>query len=182
MVYPYGSEAGFSDLNLWQWPACIATFALGIVAARQGWSATVPDPLRRSCRAVSILGLLAMAALLVAAGVAERVDDLLGGPNALAAGFAALDALLCLFGPVWLLGGAQRHLARPLPLGPALARSAYGAFILQTPILIGLAVALRPFDLPAEVKAVLVACGGVAASFGLAHLLITRLPVLGRVL
>jgi hypothetical protein len=77
---------------------------------------------------------------------------------------------------------AQHRFTRPLPHGRALARSAYGAFILQTPILIGLALALRSVDLPAEVKALLVAAGGVSFSYALAWLLITWIPGLGRVL
>jgi hypothetical protein len=182
LVYPYGGEAGFTDLNLWQWPACIAVFALGIGAARQGWTATVPQGLRHTARTVTLVAVIAMAALMVTAGLAERVEDLMGGPTLLAAGFAALDAVLCIFGSVWMLSVAQRRLTHPLPHGSALARSAYGAFILQTPILIGLALALRGIDLPAEVKALLVAAGGVSAAYGLAWLLITRVPGLHRVL
>ena len=46
---------------------------------------------------------------------------------------------------VWLLGLAQRRLdRRPGKLGRALARSAYGAFMLQGVVLIGLMIALRP--------------------------------------
>jgi hypothetical protein len=182
LVYPYGGEAGFTDLNLWQWPACIAVFALGITAARQGWATAVPEELRRTARTVTLCAVVAMSALLVTAGLAERVGDMMGGANLLAAGFAALDAVLCLFGSVWMLCVAQRRLARPLPHGPALARSAYGAFILQTPVLIGLALALRGIHLPAEVKSLLVAAGGVSASYALAWLLITRVPGLHRVL
>ena len=142
----------------------------------------MPDGLRRTCRTVTILAIVAMAALLVAAGLADRVEDLGGGMNLLAVGFAGLDAVLCLFGSVWLLSVAQRRLTRRLPRGPALARSAYGAFILQTPVLIGLALALRPLDLPAEAKAVLLAAGAVSASYALAWVLITHIPGLRRVL
>jgi hypothetical protein len=46
LVYPAGSESA-TDLNLWEWPACIALFALGITASRQGWLTDVPDRLRR---------------------------------------------------------------------------------------------------------------------------------------
>ena len=182
LVYPYGGDAGFTDLNLWQWPACIAVFALGIVAARQGWTGAVPDRLRRTCRIVALVAVAAMATLMVTAGLLGRVEDMMGGPDPLAATFAVLDAVLCVFGSVWLLSVAQRRLTRPLPHGTALARSAYGAFILQTPVLIGLAVALRPLALPAEVKALLVAVGGVAASFGIAWLLVSRVPGVDRVL
>jgi glucans biosynthesis protein C len=123
-----------------------------------------------------------MGALLVTAGLTERVEDMMGGATLLAAGFAALDAVLCVFGSVSLLSVARRRLSRPLPHGRALARSAYGAFIVQTPILIGLALALRPLSLPAEVKALVPAGAGVAASYALAWLLVTRVPGLRRVL
>jgi hypothetical protein len=83
---------------------------------------------------------------------------------------------------VWLLGLAQRHLNRPPgPRGRALARSAYGAFLLQGIVLIGFMIALRPVHVPAEIKALAVAGFGVAGSFGLAWLLVTRTP-LGRIL
>ena len=182
LVYPYGGDAGFTDLNLWQWPACIAVFTLGITAARQGWQVTIPDRLRRTARNITLVAMAAMAALLIGAGLTERVEDLMGGGQPLAAGFAALDAILCMFGSVWLLAVAQHHLARPVPAGDTLARSAYGAFILQTPILIGLALALRPLDLPAEAKALIVAAGGVTVSFALAWLIVSRMPGANRIL
>ena len=58
--------------------------------------------------------------------------------------FVALEAVLTVFGSVWLLGVTQRRLAGPHRWGPALSRSAYGAFMLQAVFLLGLAVALRP--------------------------------------
>ena len=48
-------------------------------------------------------------------------------------------------------------------------------------MLIGLAVALRPIPPIAEVKALIVAIGGIAGSFGLAWLLIRRVRVVARV-
>lgn len=182
LAWPYGSDAGPTDLNYWQWPACIAVFAIGLTASRRGWQQAVPDQLRRTCRAVTALAVVAMAALLLVSGLTDRVDDLFGGWNAFAVTFAAVDAVLCLFGSIWMLTAAQRHLTRPLPAGRELARSAYGAFILQTPVLIGLALALRPVEVPAEVKAFVVAGGGIAVSFGLAWLLVSRVPGVSRVL
>jgi hypothetical protein len=49
LVFPFGSES-FTDLNVWEWPACIAMFAFGIAASRQRWLTVVPDRLRRQCR------------------------------------------------------------------------------------------------------------------------------------
>jgi len=91
--------------------------------------------------------------------------------------------MLALFGPVWLLGVAQRRLDRRLRWASAsVSRSAFAAFIVQTAVLLGLAAALRPLQLPAEVKALVVAAGGVTGSFALAWLLISRIPRLDRIL
>jgi hypothetical protein len=95
---------------------------------------------------------------------------------------ACLEGLLTVFGSIWLLAAAQRHLTGWTRRGPVLARSAYPAFVLQAPVLIGLALAMRPVPVPAEIKAGTVAFGGLALSFGLARLLVSRARVLGRLL
>lgn len=183
VVAPYGSEAGRLDLNYWEWPGCLAAFGVGIVAAGQGWGRHVPDHLVGRSRTVTLVAIGLMFVVLLVARARDLVDtELLGGPHALALAFSLIDAVLVVFGPVWLLAVAQRRLRGRLPWGESLARSAFGAFILQTPVLIGLALALRPVDLPAEAKALLVAAGGVAVSYGLAHLLISRVPGVARVL
>ena len=65
--FSYGSSSlgseSFTDLNVWEWPACIALFALGIAASRQRWLTVVPDRLRRQCRLITLTAAAAMAAL-----------------------------------------------------------------------------------------------------------------------
>jgi hypothetical protein len=182
LVYPYGGESGLLDLNLWEWPACIAVFALGITASRQDWLTAVPRPLARICRNVTLIGLASMATLLSIIGALDTVEDAMGGWHWAATAFAAIEAVLTVFGSVWLLSVAQGGLDRTHLWGPRLARSAYGAFMLQTVFLLGFALALRPFGLPAEVKAVLVAAGAVVCSFAAAWLLIRHVPGVSRVL
>lgn len=180
LVYPYGSEAGFFDLNDWQWPACLAAFLLGAVAVGRGWLEEVPEGLARQCRTVTLLGAVLMGVVLYVVGSRDAVDDSMGGWHLAAAGFSVADAVLSVFGSVWLLRVAQRRLARPRPLGPALGRSAYAAFIIQTPVLLGFAGLLRPVDVPAEVKALTVAVASVVCCFALGWLA-TRVPGLRRV-
>jgi hypothetical protein len=182
LVYAYGSESGFSDLNLWEWPACIAAFGVGLVGSRQGWLDAVPDRLARQCRTLTLAASVAMAILLMVVGALDRVDDALGGWHWPSAMFVLIEALLTVFGSVWLLGVAQRRLGRQYRSGPVLSRSAYAAFVLQTAALLALAMALRPLDVSAEVKAPVVALGGIAASFGLAWLLVSKVPGLSRIL
>ncbi len=173
------------ELQLWQWPQYLAMFALGVVAAQRGWLDPVPDRIRRRSGAAALLATAAFLALLgavIAAGLepGDAFSDLRLHWAPL--GLAAIEGPLAVGASLWLLGTAQRHLNRPPGRrGRALARSAYAAFVLQGPVLIGLALALRPIDVPAEIKALTVACAGVLASFALGWLLVTRTRA-GRIL
>lgn len=79
----------------------------------------------------------------------------------------AVESMLTVFGSVWWLSRAAR-LSRASHLDGALGRSAYAAFLVHGVPLLGLAVALRPVPVPAEINALLVAAGGVVGSFALA--------------
>ena len=171
------------DLNEWQWPECIALFAVGVLAAPHGWLAAVPAGLLRTARRVTALTGAAVAVfLLTALALGVRREDFLGGLHWPALVVAGLEGLLTVFGSIWLLGVAQLRLNRWSVSGPMLARSAYPAFILQSPVLIGLAVALRPLPVDAEVKATVVAVGGLVLSFWLGRLIVSRLRPTSRVL
>ncbi|HEY6687055.1 MAG TPA: acyltransferase [Propionibacteriaceae bacterium] len=183
LVLPFESDNKYVDLNMWEWPACAALFGLGITASRAGWLAAVPDRLRRQSRTVTLVAVGAAAVFAAAAIALDVVGQLWGGWYWPALVFAAGESTLSVFGPVWLLGVAQRRLNRSFRwASPVISRSSYGAFMLQGPVLIALAIALRPLPLPAEVKALIVAAGGVVGSFALAWLLISRVSGVRRVL
>ena len=183
LVFPAASGQ-IGQSHLWQWPQLVVMFGLGIVAAQRGWLDPVPDRIRRGCGFAALGGVVAFG-ILGGAMAASGVDGsalfdlrLHWAPLTL----AAIEGPLAVGASVWLLGLAQRRLNRPAgPRGRALARSAYGAFLVQGVVLIGLMIALRPVGVPAEIKALAVAGLGVAGSFGLAWLLVTRTP-LGRIL
>ncbi len=184
LAVPLGGSNKLVSLNVWEWPGCVTVFALGVVGYRLGWLEELPDRLRRRTRAVT-LG--ALAGFAVFAGVIPVVgmdeDRMWGGWGWPAAVFVSLESLLVVFGSLWLLSAAQRHLDRDFRwAGPRVSRSAYGAFMVQVVPLIGLAFALRPVPMPAEVKALVLAVASVVASFGVAWLLISRVPGLRRVL
>jgi peptidoglycan/LPS O-acetylase OafA/YrhL len=181
LAFPYGSE-WYADLNFWEWPGCLALFGLGIAASDRGWLAEVPRPLHRAARAITLVAALAAAGLLFVAVLSGLTGEMWGGWTWPALAFVVVESTLMVFGSVWLLGAAQRRLGRRVRGGEVLGRSAYGAFLLQGFVLIGVAVALRPLAAPAEVKAFLVAAGGVAGSFALAWLLVSRVRWLARII
>jgi hypothetical protein len=166
-----------ADLHLWQWPQCLGLFALGVMAARSGWHRHVPDRLGRTCAAALLATLLLLPALALATGlhdVAHGAGLYLGGWHWQALATAVVEAILVVVGAVGLVGLAER---RPGLLGRRGARwasGAYAAFVIQGPVLMVLASAARPLDVPAEVKAPLVAAAGVVVCFWLGR----RLPLL----
>jgi hypothetical protein len=175
-IFPAASGQ-IGQSHLWQWPQFVAMFALGLIAAQRGWLNPVPDRVRRACGFAALGGVaafLVVAGSMAALGVHGHVL-FKPGLHWASLSLAATEGPLAVGTSVWLLGVAQRHLHRPPgPLGRALARSAYGAFLLQGVVLIGLMIALRPLGVPAEVKALAVAGLGVAGSFALAWILVTR--------
>jgi hypothetical protein len=185
VVVPFGGSNVGVSLNVWEWPACLTLFVLGAVGAGQGWLDEVPPHLRKQARTLTLLNVLGLFALMGTAiwlGLDE--DQWWGGSWHWASlGWSVCEVGVGLFGSLWALGEAQRHLERRMPLISAgVVRSAYGAFMLQTPVLIGLAFALRLVELPAELKALALAVGAVLLSFVVSRLLIERVPGVRRVL
>ena len=178
-VFPFMSPQ-IGQLKLWQWPEYLALFGLGIVAAQRGWLDPVPERIRRGCGIAALLAIVAFAALTGAMLAAGLDLDVVGdaGLHWAPLAMAAIEGPLAVSAAVWLLGTAQQRLDHPPnPRGRALARSSYAAFILQGSVLISLMIGLRPIDLPAEIKALVVASAGVAGSFALAWMLVHRTPL-----
>lgn len=182
-VFPIAS-AQIGQIKLFQWPQFAAMFGLGIVAAGRGWLTPVPARIRRGCGCAALGGVLAFFAIFGITSALEGDEEIVfeTGLHWESLLLAAVEGPLAVGASVWLLAVAQQRLDRePGPSGRALSRSAYAAFLLQGVVLLALMVALRPIGLAAEVKALTVAGLGLAGSFGLAWLLVSRTP-LSRVL
>ncbi|GAY07354.1 alpha/beta fold hydrolase [Pseudonocardia sp. N23] len=153
------------DLHLWQWPQCLGLFLLGVAARRSGWERHVPDPVRRLCGAATIVTLLLLPVAAMASGVRDVARDsgpYLGGWHWQALALAVVEAMLVVLGSVWLVGIAERRLTRSGPRWTRWSRNAFAAFVIQGPVLLVLASALRPFPAPAWVKAPLVGAAAIA--------------------
>jgi acyltransferase-like protein len=176
LVFPAKSGQIF-DLHLWQWPQCAAMFALGVACARHGWAREVPEHLRRRSAAVAVTTICLVPILAIAVGVTDLAADIgpfLGGWTWQAAATAIVEGILVVSGSLWLLGLAQRHLTQHGRFAAACSRAAFPAFVIQGPILILLATALRPVAAPAELKAPLVAVMALTGSFWLSWRLLGR--------
>jgi hypothetical protein len=174
LVFPMDSNQPL-NVKVWGWPEYVAMFGLGIAASRNGWLRPVARSLARGCGIATLAAAAVVAAVAVSTDVAGLGESLYYGgwePRALVWAFG--EGVLAVCGPIWVLSFVQRHLNGTGPLRRAMARSSYLAFMLQGPVLIGLALGFRPLDLPGEVKALAVAALGIVVSFGLAWPLVTK--------
>ena len=146
------------NLHIWEWSQCAGMFALGTASARWGWLQPIDDRPRRGAGVIALAAALSLAALIVSADALGLTEEpFLGGWGWPTLALAAIEGAVAVAASVWLLAFAQRRLDRQGPFAKALARSSYADFVLQGPVLIGLALLLRTLDLPAEIKAVVVA-------------------------
>ena len=177
LVFEMNSGQPFSA-HVWQWPQCIGLFVLGLASAERGWLAPVPAGIRRAGGWAAVVGAIV---LMAAIATAESSDAFVGGVTWQALLTAALEGVISVGLSVWLLGTFQRRFDHAGPLATALGRAAFGAYVLQAPVLLICALLVHPLPLAPEVKFLLVAPAGIAGSFALAWLL-TRLPGVRRVL
>jgi hypothetical protein len=175
LVFPARSGQ-VGDLHLWWWPQCLGMFLLGAIGGRE-LAERVPDEIYRLSRNV-VVGIIAVlpvaAAFLGVLDLAENAEPFLGGFTWQAATLALVEGVLVVAGSLWLIGLAQRRLTGQGPFAEGLARSAYAAFVVQGPILLSLATAVRPLELPAEVKAPVVGAGAIAVSFAIGWFVTSR--------
>jgi hypothetical protein len=179
--FPFDSLQ-FTNAHVWQWPECIGLFGLGIVSARRGWLRPVPERIRRGCGWVALVATVTLIVAFASTQDPDRsVETFGGGWRWEALVLASIGGALSVAASIWVLAFAQRHWDRAGRTARAMGRAAYAAFMFQGLPLIVAALAIRAFGVPLEVKALLVAAGGIAGSFALGWTLVTRTR-LGRIM
>lgn len=173
----------FLGLHLWQWPQFVLLFWAGAWAAERGWP-TLSDRVWRACGyAILLAGVFGTVLILTAyKGILPSNPALYSGGWHWEAIFAPLvEGTLAVAGSFWLLGFFRRHVNTMWPLGKQLGRSYYGAYVLQAPVVLTLALLLRTSGLATELKFLVVAPVGIVLSFALAYFLV-QIPGVNRVL
>jgi hypothetical protein len=144
LVYPVARIFRPFGFQLAHFPQYIAWFIAGVVAYRRGWLAGLRDARGRSWGRLAILCIV-VAPLLYAAGGALGGSSVpfMGGMHWQALAYALLEQFLCLGMIIALLVAFRRRYNRQGGLAKEMSASAYTVYIIHTPVLVLITVAMR---------------------------------------
>jgi glucan biosynthesis protein C len=171
LFVPYGEEHVHIQFALF--PQYAILFGLGCGAGRRGWLETLTPKLRRRCGIAALGAVVALAALLVGGGFMEGEAErhlYAGGWHWQAAGTSLVEGALAATLPLFLIGWFRAHWNEQGRLLHRMAPSAYGAFAIHPPVVVGLTLALHRVPIPAGLKFVVVVVGAVAGAFAITAL------------
>ncbi|MBU3916013.1 acyltransferase [bacterium] len=161
----------------------IALFAAGIIAYRQNWFFTLSEKIgKRWFAAIQILIILLPVGYILGGVMDERGAKLtMGGMNGLALFYAMWEPFVCVGICAGLTVQFRKYLNKRTTIQQFLAKNAYTVFIIHAPVLVFVALAMRPVMFHPLAKFVILYITAVPICYILAHGL-RRIPFVDRIL
>jgi hypothetical protein len=178
--FPLGRDV--AGMTLGYFSSYVLLFFLGCAAWRHRWLERIERPHALPWAWVTLAAIPVLPAVAVIAGLFS------GAASKLSAGGRIADAVYAFWEPLvaWgiiamLLWQGRLRFNAPSPRWHGWTASAYGAYIVHPPFVVGLCRLLHGWDAPTLVKLLIVCASSLVASFFVASLL-RRLPGAHRVL
>lgn len=181
LVYPVDSSFRPLNLQFANFTQYVALFVAGLMAYRRDWLLGLPDAAGRRWLVVAVLLILSFPPLALTLG-ADGNDALFGGGwhwQALAS--AIWESFLCVSLCIGVIYVFRRYVDHQGPLAHSLSRSAYGAYLVQEPVITLPALAVAGATLYPLLKFAILSLVVVPLCFVTGSLL-RRLPYADRVL
>jgi glucan biosynthesis protein C len=174
VLYPFGFQLPF-------FPQYITFFLVGVIAFRGNWFLTAPSKTGTFWLRLAVILLVVFLALLFFAANTGTVALFFGGFNWQTAFFAFWEQAFAVSVSIGLIVLFREKLNFQNRFAKMLSENSYGAYFVQAPILVGLALGLASITMPLTLKFLIVAPIGVALCFFIAYL-VRKIPKVNRVL
>jgi surface polysaccharide O-acyltransferase-like enzyme len=179
LANPIGSD--FYNLQFSFFSAYMFMFAMGILAYAAGWFEQVSFRDGKKWLIVSLgLGIPAWFAIVFLGGVAEGNMQIEGGMNWPAFAYALWESFFCVTFILALLGLYKYKVNVSGKFQKFLSDNAFGVFVFHAPVLIGISMLLKEWDLYPILKFLIVAVMALTGSF-LFSWLVRRIGFLRKV-
>ena len=174
VLYPFGFQLPF-------FPQYIVFFIVGVIAFRGNWLLTMPSKTGMHWLRLAVILIAVFLTLLFYAAVTGSVNLFFGGFNWQTAFYAFWEQAFAVSVSIGLIVWFREKINSQNRLTKFLSDNSYGAYILQAPILVGLALGLVSLKMPLALKFLVVAPIGVALCFIIAYL-VRKIPKVDRVI
>jgi peptidoglycan/LPS O-acetylase OafA/YrhL len=174
VLNPFGFQLPF-------FPQYIAFFIVGMLAFRGNWLLSMPTKTGRLWLRIATLLLVVWLVALISAAATGTVSSFFGGLNWQTAFFALWEQAFAVSVAIGLTLWFREKANFQNRFTKFLSDNSYAAFILQAPVLVGLALGLAAVEVPLVPKFLVVAPVGVALCFFMAYL-VRKVPGVNRVL
>lgn len=184
LAYPIGTASALDVLSfqIWFFPQYIALFAVGLLAFRGNWIMTITKKTGWLWGKIAIVLLILMPILFVVGSSGfPGLGPFGGGWSWQSVAFAFWEQFFCIAVSIGLTVWFREKLNNQNRFTKAITDSSYGAYLLQAPILVYLAVAFQGVQLPLMLKFVVFSPVAAALCFGIAFL-IRKIPKANTVL
>jgi glucans biosynthesis protein C len=174
VLNPFGFQLPF-------FPQYIAFFIVGIIAFRGNWLLTIPAKTGKFWLRIASILLIIFIIVLSFAAVTGTISLFFGGFNWQTAFYAFWEQTFAISITIGLIFWFREKLNFQNRFLKIVSDNSYAAYILQAPILVGLALGLASIEMPLVLKFFAVAPIGVALCFITAYL-VRKIPKVNLVL
>jgi hypothetical protein len=150
-------------------PQYVSFFLIGVAAYRRNWLRTIGDPMGKRgfwLAAIATLILLPLALI----GKLGKLGGFLGNGHWQSSVYTLWDSTFAVGISLGLISLFQRRFDYPARLGQFMERQAFAVYVIHIPVIVLLALALRPIHIEQLLKFGLAAIIGVPLSFAVAYL------------
>ena len=177
IVIPIGTTVPYVDFPTASYlPQYLSFFVLGIVAYRRGWLGSVPDSAGKWGFIAAAVATVVLVPIALAGGVGFE-----GRGDWHSFVYALWDSTVAVGMVIGLMTLFRRKYNLKTRLGTFLSQQSFAVYVVHSPVIVLLAIALREVSLNFFLKFVFVALIAVPLCFGVAYL-IRRIPGVARVI
>jgi glucans biosynthesis protein C len=169
LKFPLGQDV-YLGIHLFQWPQFAILFGLGCIAGERGWLQGIDPTIRRVCGIFALVGSAGLGLLALVSSGGQNAGSLEGGFRWQALITASVEGLLAVGMGLWVFAFFQSHANWDGKWARRIGPRAFGAFLIHTPLIVAVAIAMHDWSIPEAVKYGLLATAGIAGSYGLAIL------------
>jgi len=176
--------ANVLNMQLCYFSQYVLLFAVGLLAYRGDWLARIPYSFGMFWMKLALTAGVAawFVLILTSSALQGHTKNLLGGFHWQSAAFSFWEAFFCLGICLGLTVLFRERFNTQGPFSQWMSRNSFTAYLIHTPLLIAITLAMKPLSAPPVVKFVIASAFAVPLTFAVSGFLRPRIPGLRRVL